>query len=307
MALFNNTPMQPTVAELQELISSSREDIQSGKGIASKPQQVSASKEDVVMGFFRDVFGATQEKAEAVREEIAPEMEELARRSVVGAVPTSLRPMARPDPLATRMFEDTADAPKDVEESAPVTAEPGLMSPVTSLRPKARDNDVVTLEDDSFPAFIREGSAFRKALADQEAESYSTIFGNAEKSGGKFEGKDVTKMKMSEVFEFVEAGGEFNEYNRDTYGKNTTAIGKYQMVGATLRDLRDRKVLDKLGIDEDTVFNKETQDKIAMHLAERRVKGKSLEAARKGLRNEWEGFKKLSKEELDAIIREIGR
>lgn len=123
MALFNNTPMQPTVAELQELISSEREGIQSGKGIASRPQQVSASKEEVVLGFFNDIFGTTQEKAEAVREEIAPDMEELARRSVVGAVPTSLRPMARPDPLATRMFDETTDAPKVVEEPAPVTVE----------------------------------------------------------------------------------------------------------------------------------------------------------------------------------------
>jgi len=123
MALFNNTPMQPTVAELEELISSEREAIQSGRGIASKPQQVSASKEDLVLGFFNDIFGATQEKAEAVREEIAPDMEEMARRSVVGAVPTSVRPMARPDPLATRMFDETTDAPKVVEEPAPVTAE----------------------------------------------------------------------------------------------------------------------------------------------------------------------------------------
>jgi hypothetical protein len=44
-----------------------------------------------------------------------------------------------------------------------------------------------------------------------------------------------------------------------------------------------------------------------MHLAERRVKGKSLEDARKGMRNEWEGFKKLNNKELDAIINEIGR
>ena len=214
---------------------------------------------------------------------------------------TELEPVAQEetdeavDDLSDKLTATRSSAGKDTEESTPVTVEArgaGLMSPTSGER---------------FPAYIKEGSAFRTALADQEAESYSTIFGNAEKKKGKFAGTDVTNMSMSEVFDFVKPSGAFNKYNKDMYGKNTTAIGKYQMVGATLRDLRDRGVLKKLGITEGTAFNRETQDKIAMHLAERRVKGKSLEAARKGMRNEWEGFKKLSNSELDTIINEIGR
>jgi len=142
MALFNNTPMQPTVADLQELISSRIESVQSGKGIAAKPEKVSASKEDLVLGYFREVFNTTQEKADSVRGELAPTMEALARESALlnaqereaAGITQSLvegggeayrkkppegtitRPVARPDELIT----DTA---KDVEESAPVTAE----------------------------------------------------------------------------------------------------------------------------------------------------------------------------------------
>ena len=142
MALFNNTPMQPTVADLQELISSRIESIQSGKGIAAKPEKVNASKEDLVLGYFREVFNTTQEKADSVRGELAPTMEALARESALlnaqereaAGITQSLvegggeayrkkppegtitRPVARPDELIT----DTA---KDVEESAPVTAE----------------------------------------------------------------------------------------------------------------------------------------------------------------------------------------
>ena len=323
MALFNNTPMQPTVADLQELISSRIESIQSGKGIAAKPEKVSASKEDLVLGYFREVFNTTKEKADSVRGELAPTMEVLARESALlnaqereaAGITQSLvegggeayRYEAQ-DVNNISNDEFNSDFAKDEQESAPITAETDTVEAAVAEAVGTQGPGIMSRQStNGLPAYIQEGSAFRQALADQEAESYSTIFGNTEKEGKKFAGKDITSMKMSEVFDFVKPGGAFNEYNKDAFGKNTTAIGKYQMVGATLRDLRDRNILDKLGIKEDTTFNRETQDKIAMHLAERRVKGKSLEAARKGMRDEWEGFKKLDNEELDAIINEIGR
>lgn len=323
MALFNNTPMQPTVADLQELISSRIESIQSGKGIAAKPEKVSASKEDLVLGYFREVFNTTKEKADSVRGELAPTMEVLARESALlnaqereaAGITQSLVEgggeayrYETQDVNNISIDEFNSDFAKDEQESAPITAETDTVEAAVAEAVGTQGPGIMSRQStNGLPAYIQEGSAFRQALADQEAESYSTIFGNTEKEGKKFAGKDITSMKMSEVFDFVKPGGAFNEYNKDAFGKNTTAIGKYQMVGATLRDLRDRNILDKLGIKEDTTFNRETQDKIAMHLAERRVKGKSLEAARKGMRDEWEGFKKLDNEELDAIINEIGR
>ncbi len=73
---------------------------------------------------------------------------------------TITRPVARPDELVT----DTA---KDVEESAPVTAETestGLMSPVPpekSLRPKARswltDDEMGLPDDDNYMGVLEDG------------------------------------------------------------------------------------------------------------------------------------------------------
>ena len=78
------------------------------------------------------------------------------------------------------------------------------------------------------------------------------------------------------------------------------------MVGNTLRDLKDRGILESLGIDDDTLFDENTQDKIAVHLAERRVRSKfSMAEARKEMRDEWQGFDRLSDKELDAIINEV--
>jgi hypothetical protein len=290
-------------------------------GIASKPN--AEDNTSSVMKFFADWWATSQEKVDKAREELAPTMEVLARESALlnaqereaAGITQSLvegggeayRYEAQ-DVNNISNDEFNSDFAKDEQESAPITAETDTVEAAVAEAVGTQGPGIMSRQStNDLPAYIQEGSAFRQALADQEAESYSTIFGNTEKEGKKFAGKDITSMKMSEVFDFVKPGGAFNEYNKDAFGKNTTAIGKYQMVGATLRDLRDRNILDKLGIKEDTTFNRETQDKIAMHLAERRVKGRSLEAARKGMRNEWEGFKKLDNEELDAIINEIGR
>ena len=158
---------------------------------------------------------------------------------------------------------------------------------------------------ENLPSFIFQGSKFRKALSGVEAENYKTLFGNAEEKKTPFKDVDITTMPMKDIFSLVELNGKFHKFNLSK-GEDTTAIGKYQMVGNTLRDLKNRNVLKELGIDDDTLFNENTQDKIAVHLAERRVRQKfSMTEARKEMRNEWEGFKKLSDKELNAIINEV--
>ena len=158
-------------------------------------------------------------------------------------------------------------------------------------------------------SFMKDGSKYTDALKRREADNYDTIFGNAEKRRGPFKGTKISDMTMNEVFEFVKAGGKFNEYNKKRYGENTTAVGKYQTVGATLRDLDKRGILKELGITGNTKFDATTQDRIAAHLAINRLLNRasfSKESAREEMRKEWAGFKKLSDKELDEIIKEIG-
>ena len=75
-------------------------------------------------------------------------------------------------------------------------------------------------------------------------------------------------------------------------------------------------MLKSLGITDNTKFDGATQDKIAAHLAVNRIKNRatggdgtlaSRNNARKEMRNEWEGFKKLSDKKLDKIIDEIAK
>jgi len=198
-----------------------------------------------------------------------------------------------------------------IEAAVEQPAGNGLMS---SPRPKARPEQGLTDDDmglasESGYAFMAPNSLFRKALKEKEAGSYSTLYGNAETKNTPWKGKDITKMSMSSVLDLVKAGGEFNNYNKKMYNENTTAIGKYQFVGATLRDLKKRGVFDKLGITDDTVFDEAVQDSLAAYLAVHRIKDRAkgtLSSARKEMRNEWEGFKKLSDSDLNNIITEIG-
>lgn len=158
---------------------------------------------------------------------------------------------------------------------------------------------------EGLPAFIMAGSEFRSAIKDTEAKSYDSMFGNAESVDGKFLGMELTAMPMSAIFDLTSLNGDFHKRNL-ALGHDTTAVGKYQFVGNTLRDLRDRGVLEDLGITEDTIFNEETQDKIAVYLVKRRVRPEySLEKAREEMANEWEGFGNMSVERQNKVIQEI--
>ena len=170
---------------------------------------------------------------------------------------------------------------------------------------RSKEVDQNRATGENLPSFIIQGSKFRKALSGVEAKNYRTLFGNAEEKKTPFKDLDITTMPMKDIFDLVKKNGKFHRFNL-AKGKDTTAIGKYQMVGNTLRDLKDRGILKDLGIDDDTLFDENTQDKIAVHLAERRVRPKfSIAEARKEMRSEWEGFSKLSDKELDAIINEV--
>lgn len=203
-----------------------------------------------------------------------------------------------------------ADAIDSAVTEAVTSSDSGLMS-----RPKARPTKDLT--DDAIGLstaavseynFMRPKSKFRTALKDKEAESYQTLFGDAQENNTPFKGVDITSMRMADVLDLTKSNGEFHKYNKKEFSKNTTAVGKYQFIGSTLRDLKKRGVFTKLGIDDDTLFDEKTQDKLSAYQAIHRLKDRgdgTISGARKEMRNEWEGFKKISDTELDGIINEI--
>jgi hypothetical protein len=131
---------------------------------------------------------------------------------------------------------------------------------------------------------------------------YDTLFGHSQRDGNRFAGVRVSDMTLAEVFEFSDPSGEYGQWVQSTNpeGVVATPMGRYQIVGTTLRN-----AAEELGLDPSTRFTPEVQDQIAMHLAERRLNSAStIEGKREALRDEWAGFRNVDDATLDAAIRQ---
>lgn len=76
---------------------------------------------------------------------------------------------------------------------------------------------------------------------------------------------------------------------------NSSALGRYQITRRTLRDYKE-----KMGLDDNQLFDAKLQDQIAEKLIARRGRSSS------GLRSEWEGLKKVSDDELLSTYDKMG-
>ena len=154
-------------------------------------------------------------------------------------------------------------------------------------------------------------STTQQTLKKVEAQTYDTLYGNFETQETPFKGVQVSTMTLGELYDFSKPSGEYGKYVKPRLGKQTeayrrgltsTPMGKYQIVGTTLRDVAKR-----MGLPPETVFNKKTQDDMFLFLARDAVgRGKSQASKRSNLRGVWEGFKYVDDATLDKVIAEIG-
>lgn len=127
--------------------------------------------------------------------------------------------------------------------------------------------------------------------------NYSTLFGHSQ-NGGRFSGVDVSKMTLAQLSDFASPSGEYGQWVKGKVGRVATPMGRYQIVGTTLRG-----AAKEMGLSPDTVFTPQTQTAIAEHLARRRLAtAKSPAAKRIAMRAEWEGFKHVPDSQLDQAI-----
>jgi muramidase (phage lysozyme) len=160
-------------------------------------------------------------------------------------------------------------------------------------------------------ASLKPTSVTQTTLKKVEAQSYDTLYGNFETQDTPFKGTQVSTMTLGELYDFSKPSGEYGKYVKPRLAKSTeaykrgltsTPMGKYQIVGTTLRN-----VAQQMNLPPETVFNKETQDKMFLFLARDAVgRGASAAQKRKNLRGVWEGFKYVDDSTLDKVIAEIG-
>jgi hypothetical protein len=122
-----------------------------------------------------------------------------------------------------------------------------------------------------------------------------------------------TESTLGEVLDFTKFDGEYANWSRKQGTKKTThtPVGKYQFVGATLRDIKNRGGFDDLNIDNNTIFTENVQDKLFEWYIKDTIKSvgnnATQEEKRNKIRKRFEGATpgKVSDNELDLIIEQI--
>jgi hypothetical protein len=93
---------------------------------------------------------------------------------------------------------------------------------------------------------------------------YGTLLGWANQPGRQFDHVDLTGMTVDQVIDFANSKGPYAAYSRSVVGRTATPMGAYQIVGSTLKDMRDKGI-----INGNAIFDKTTQDYLGQAILER--------------------------------------
>lgn len=126
--------------------------------------------------------------------------------------------------------------------------------------------------------------------------SYDTLFGFSNKN--RYSGTKVSQMTIGEIKAFAKPSGDYGQWVKGKVGRVATPMGRYQFVGTTLA-----AVADKMGLSDDTVFNKTTQDAMFKnYLGEKIASADTMSGKIAAVRAGWEGYKSVSSATLARLI-----
>jgi len=167
---------------------------------------------------------------------------------------------------------------------------------------------------------IRSDSLIANEFDKHESNSYDALYAYAEqfdhkKGKSKFIGEKITKKTLRELVEFSRASSEYGKWVKPKLppdseaakkGLTSTPLGKFQIVGSTLRGL-----IDNYGWDLNTVFDKKTQDQMYLQLANEVMNvpfgSMPTQAQANKLQGKFEGFKNITPSEMSNLAIETQR
>lgn len=130
--------------------------------------------------------------------------------------------------------------------------------------------------------------------------AYDTLYGHAQKSG-PFAGTSISSMPIRDVLAFTDPSGAYAQSVKGQIGRVATPVGRYQVVGSTLKN-----AVGALGLDPNAPFDQNAQDKVALYLAKNRVSSaRTQEGKIAALRNEWHGFKSVPDSQMAQIVSDL--
>lgn len=191
------------------------------------------------------------------------------------------------------------DQPVDTQTTGSVEQDFNLESLVetASADPELMGADMTTLEGD-----VKDIATAIDIGETAGSGDYGTLLGFTHRTGRKFDDADITNKTIDELISFSSPGGAYADYSKKQVGRVATPMGRYQIVGKTLRKLKN-----ELGLTGEETFSPELQDKLFLQLLKGRgyTKYKSGEISREqflsNLQKEWEGLS-TSRKSFNALM-----
>lgn len=130
--------------------------------------------------------------------------------------------------------------------------------------------------------------------------AYDTLYGHAQKNG-PFAGTSISSMPIRDVIAFTDPSGAYAQSVKAQIGRVATPVGRYQVVGSTLKN-----AVGALGLDPNAPFDQTAQDNVALYLAKNRVSSANTQQGKiAALRNEWHGFKSVPDSQMAQIVADL--
>ena len=226
-----------------------------------------------------------------------------------------------PEAKAEGMFLDEGQA-ADVD-IAPHPTEKGVIKPVREFWESIGEKDIPPLpehiknrkaeplpESEPQSRVVPEEAKPLLDLIDrtESGGSYDTLLGFSERN--QFKGVKASEMTVDAVIAFQRspeyvrhAKAVARRMGRKDWRRNYgTPVGRYQIVGTTLRNLKKN-----MGLKGTEKFDQAMQDRMFLELVKGRLKqaGGNVNKAVTELRKEWEGLKHVSSADLREAIRKL--
>jgi len=230
---------------------------------------------------------------------LPPEMEE-EEESDVGRSPATIAPIVEEEDLDSMSFADAFEAHYQKVKDLPVEERPNLIWKGGEYKAVKEGEDIQNILPEYNPKPVRslleeisegEGTSDDQALKKGYKSGYDVTLGYGKFDPEGFD-KNITDMTLDELRLFQDG-----MLNHPENKLNSSAVGKYQIVGKTLDELKK-----KLNLSGNLKFTPELQDKLAVVLLKRRglddyLKNPSnLENFQNNLSKEWASIYNTEKE-----------
>ena len=211
---------------------------------------------------------------------------------------------------SSQRLKDKESAPKSGGVAAGIAKGiAGVIEEKKVAKTAEKNKKIVDIPVDGRGLISRREDALNSGPADESIEDfvaltdkvegggdYDTLFGFSNKN--RYSGVKVSQMTIGQIKDFAKPSGDYGQWVKSQVGRVATPMGRYQFVGTTLG-----AVAKKMGLSDDTVFDRKTQDAMfKTYLKEKLDSADTMSGKIAAVRAGWEGYKSVNSATLAKLI-----